>query len=95
MAEVIRQRKATIAEIRGLLMAGRIIPDRRSLKSDGQSEDPESLSCYTAGRFGKQMNTKLRSRESKISLREHDRNDPPEKRRLVLSKRRKSSLRLT
>jgi hypothetical protein len=57
MAEVMRQTEARIVKIRGLLMAGRIIPDRRSLKSGGQSEDPESLSCYTAGQFGKLMNT--------------------------------------
>jgi hypothetical protein len=57
MAEVMRQTEATIVKIMGLLMAIRIIPDRRSLKSGGQSEDPESLSCYTAERFRKQMNT--------------------------------------
>jgi hypothetical protein len=57
MAEVMRQTEATIVKIMGLLMAGRIIPDRGSLKSGGQSEDPESLSCYTAERFRKQMNT--------------------------------------
>jgi hypothetical protein len=57
MAEVMRQTEATIVKIMGLLMAIRIIPDRRSLKSGGQSEDPESLSCYTAEQFGKQLNT--------------------------------------
>jgi hypothetical protein len=57
MAEVMRQTEATIVKIMGLLMAGRIIPDRGSLKSGGQSEDPESFSCYTAEQFGKQMNT--------------------------------------
>ena len=78
MAEVMRQRVTTIVKIMGLLMGGRIIPDRRSLKSDEQSEDRESGSCYTAGRFEERQNALFTfSGKQRPFCKSKDRHEPP------------------